>query len=216
MTTSSDALVPARHLRRAVFFDRDGTLVEEAGYLNRVERMRWFPFAIDALRVLHRAGYALVIVTNQAGVARGFFTEDTVREIHATMARDMAAAGVPLARAYYCPHHPDAALATQERYRVDCDCRKPRTGMVTRAAEELGLDLTRSWVVGDRWIDVALAVRTGGRGILVRTGYGDTESGFPPDGIRAEAIVDHVFDAASLIVRSAGSADQPLGGSEPA
>jgi D-glycero-D-manno-heptose 1,7-bisphosphate phosphatase len=182
-----------------VFFDRDGTLIEEVGYLSRPDRVRWYPYAIDALCVLHRAGYAIVLVTNQAGVARGFFDEEVVRAAHRDMASAVALAGGRIDGAYYCPHHPDG---TSPEYARACECRKPGAGMVRQAASELALDLARSWVVGDRWIDVQIAQQVGARGILVRTGYGETEAACPPEGVKAAAVVPHVFDAASWILRS--------------
>jgi D-glycero-D-manno-heptose 1,7-bisphosphate phosphatase len=182
-----------------VFFDRDGTLIEEVGYLNRPDRVRWYPYAIEALRVLHRAGYAVVLITNQAGVARGFFDEAVVRAAHRDMADAVARAGGRLDGAYYCPHHPEGSLP---EYARGCACRKPAAGMVRQAAADLDLDLARSWVVGDRWIDVELARQVGARGVLVRTGYGETEAGHPPAGAAADAVVPHVFHAASWILRS--------------
>jgi D-glycero-D-manno-heptose 1,7-bisphosphate phosphatase len=189
-------------VRPAVFFDRDGTLIEEVGYLNRPDRVRWYPYAIEALRVLHRAGYTLVIITNQAGVARGLFTEEIVRAAHREMARAVERAGARIEAAYFCPHHPDGSLPAYAR---GCECRKPAAGMVRQAATDLDLDLGRSWVVGDRWIDVQIADAVGARGILVRTGYGETEAGCPPVGAKADAVVPHVFDAASWILRMARS-----------
>jgi D-glycero-D-manno-heptose 1,7-bisphosphate phosphatase len=186
-------------VRPAVFFDRDGTLIEEVGYLSRPDRVRWYPYAIEALRVLHRAGYALVLVTNQAGVARGFFDEEAVRGAHRDMALAVERAGARIDGAYYCPHHPDGTLPAYAR---GCECRKPSAGMVRQASADLSLDLAASWVVGDRWIDVQIAQQVGARGILVRTGYGETEAGCPPPGVTAAAVVPHVFAAAAWILRS--------------
>lgn len=187
--------------RRAVVFDRDGTLIEEVGYLDSLDRIRFFPWTVEALRVLHRAGYRLVVVTNQAGVARGFFDEAFVERTHRWLAERFRAAGVEIERFYYCPHHPDGQIA---RYRQECECRKPRPGMLRRAERELGLDLAGSFVVGDRWLDVELAQRAGARGILVRTGFGETESRHPPSGVSAAAIVPHAFAAADWILRHGG------------
>jgi D-glycero-D-manno-heptose 1,7-bisphosphate phosphatase len=182
----------------AVFFDRDGTLIEEVGYLDRVERVALFPWTIDAIRVLRRAGYRIVVVTNQAGVARGYFDEAHVADVHRHLADRFAAAGAPVDAFHYCPHHPEATL---EAYRTICDCRKPAPGLLRRAAAELGLDLSQSFMVGDRWLDVQAGQQAGARGILVRTGYGAHEWRHPGDGITAVAIVDHVFAAASWILQ---------------
>ena len=184
--------------RPAVFLDRDGTLLEEAGYLDRLERMVFFPYSVDAVRLLNRSGLAVVIITNQAGVARGIFKEAFVAEAHRHIAERLAAGGARIDGFYYCPHHPDG---TVEGLRQDCDCRKPKPGMLTRAAEELGLDLSASFVVGDRWHDLEAGRRVGARGILVRTGYGRTEEAAPKPGLEPAAIVENVAEAASWILR---------------
>jgi D-glycero-D-manno-heptose 1,7-bisphosphate phosphatase len=169
----------------AVFLDRDGTLVEEGGYIDRVERFVMFPWTVDAIRLLRRAGYLAVVVTNQAGVAKGIFPESFVDEGRRFLVDRLAEGGVELDGHYYCPHLREAAV---EAYRRDCECRKPRPGMVLQAARDLDIDLSRSVVIGDKRIDVELGWNAGARGILVRTGYGATEalgfgSGRPPDAI---------------------------------
>ena len=184
----------------AVFFDRDGTLNEDVGYLDRLERLRIYPFATEALRVVSRAGYRIVVVTSQAGIAHGVIDEPTVDGIHAHMLARFADAGVHVDGVYYCPHHPNAKV---ERYRVTCECAKPKPGLVLQAARDLDLDLPRSFVVGDRWRDLQMGQAAGTRGILVRTGYGETEAGAPPSGARAEAVVANAMEAASWIVRHA-------------
>jgi D-glycero-D-manno-heptose 1,7-bisphosphate phosphatase len=180
-----------------VLVDRDGTLIEDRGYIDRIDRMNIYPYAVEALRVLQRAGYRLVVVTNQAGVARGMFTEAFVHEAHAWLRDKFEAGGVWFDGIYYCPHHTEASV---DAYRLACECRKPQPGMALQAAKDLDLDLSRSFVVGDRWLDVALASRAGARGILVRTGYGATEETHPPGGVVATAVVDHVHAAATWIL----------------
>ena len=166
MTSTSGS---GQGLRRAVFLDRDGTLSEEAGYINHLSRFRLFPFAVEAVRLINTSGHLAVVVTNQAGVAQRYFPEGLLEEVHAELASAMEAGGARLDGIYYCPHHPAAANPT---YRMDCDCRKPKTGLVRRAAEELGIDLEGSFVVGDRLPDLELAWAVGARGVLVKTGYG--------------------------------------------
>lgn len=185
--------------RPAVFLDRDGTLVEEAGYLDRLERLVFFPYAVDAVRLLNRSGLAVVVVTNQAGVARGIFKEAFVAEAHRHIAERLALGGARVDGFYYCPHHPEAVV---EALRQACGCRKPEPGMLTRAAEELGLDLSASFVVGDRWHDLEAGRRVGARGVLVRTGYGRTEEASPKPGLAPAAIVNNVAEAASWILRT--------------
>ena len=172
-------------MRPAIFLDRDGTLNEDVGHLDRLERLTLFPWSLDAIRLLRRAGYAVVVVTNQGGVARGFVAESFVDEVRRVIGRRLAAIGERLDGHYHCPHEPDAPVAA---YRRECDCRKPRPGLVRRAARELGLDLPRSVVVGDKWSDVALARAAGTRAVLVRTGYGRSQEQAPPPGLRADAV----------------------------
>lgn len=185
--------------RPAVFLDRDGTMIEDVGYLDRLDRVVWFPWTVDAIRALNRAGLPVVVVTNQSGIARGFFTESFVDETHRHMTAYLAAGGARVDAYYYCPHHASGTLA---EYARRCDCRKPGRGLVDRAARDLNLDPTRSFVVGDKWLDVELGHRIGGRGILVRTGLGATEEGRAPADVRADAIVDNLAAAASWILRN--------------
>jgi D-glycero-D-manno-heptose 1,7-bisphosphate phosphatase len=183
----------------AVFLDRDGTLLEEAGYLDRLERLIFFPYSIDAVRLLNRAGLAVVVITNQAGIARGIFKESFVAEAHQYITERLAAAGARVDAFYYCPHHPEAVL---QEFRQTCECRKPSPGMLTRAAADLDLALDRSFVVGDRWHDLEAGQRVGARTLLVRTGYGRTEEAAPKAHVQPSAIVDNVMAAVSWILRA--------------
>ena len=186
-------------LRPAVFLDRDGTLIEEAGYLDRLERLVFYPYSIDAVRLLNRAGFAVVIITNQAGVARGIFPESFVGEAHGHVTQKLELGGARVDGFYYCPHHPEASV---EQYRQSCECRKPQPGMLRQAAGDLNLDLARSFVIGDRWHDLRAGAAVGARGILVRTGYGRTEEAAPTSRASAAAIVDNLIEAASWILRT--------------
>lgn len=178
-------------MRPAIFFDRDGTLNEEVGYAGRAEEFHIYPYAADAVRRTNAAGWAAVLVTNQAGVARGLFSETAVGELHRLLQEHLAAAGATLDGIYYCPHHPQG---TVPGYVGACECRKPLPGMLRRAAEELDLDLAASWVVGDRANDVAMAHAVGARAVLVRTGYGEqelaagTEGAEKPDAVAKDAL----------------------------
>ena len=184
-------------MRPAVFLDRDGTLLEEAGYLDRLERLVFFPFAIDAVRLLNRAGFAVVIITNQSGVGRGLYGEDFVIRAHEVISRRMNEGGARVDGYYYCPHHPDAEV---EKYRLACDCRKPAPGMLRRAAADLHVDLARSYTVGDKWTDVQVGHAAGGRSILVRTGYGASSELAPRPGVTADVVVDDVIAATAWIL----------------
>jgi D-glycero-D-manno-heptose 1,7-bisphosphate phosphatase len=159
-------------MRRAVFIDRDGTISEEVGYVNHPSRYRVFPFASQAVKLINDAGWLAVLVTNQAGVARGYFKEELIATVHDQLRQELARGGARLDAVYYCPHHPSVGDAP---YRADCDCRKPKPGLITRAAEELQIDLARSWMIGDRYGDTELARNAGTRAALVLTGYGRGE-----------------------------------------
>ncbi len=154
--------------RKAAFIDRDGVINEERAYVGRPRDFVLLPGALAGLQRLQAAGYRLIVITNQSGIARGFYTEEDYLELEVHMRELLGQAGVTLDLVQYCPHLPDAPL---ERYRVDCECRKPRPGMLRRAAEVLHLDLPRSFLVGDRLADI-LAGRAAGVGqcYLVRSG----------------------------------------------
>lgn len=145
--------------------DRDGTIAEEVGYLNHVSRFRMFPFAAAAVQRFNQARMPVIVITNQSGVSHGYFPESFVKTIHDLMREQLAAKDALIDAFYYCPHSSGDA----------CDCRKPKSGMLVRAAREHSLDLKSSYVVGDRHVDMELAHRVGARGVFVRTGYGEGE-----------------------------------------
>jgi D-glycero-D-manno-heptose 1,7-bisphosphate phosphatase len=155
--------------RPALFIDRDGTLTEEVGYVNHPGRLRLLPRSAAAVRRLNEAGIAAVLVTNQAGVARGYFGPEVLEAVNAALLDLLKREGAHLDGLYVCPHHPSEG---EPPWRADCDCRKPRPGLLHRAAAELGLDLAASAVVGDKGSDLATARAVGARAILVLTGYG--------------------------------------------
>ncbi len=185
--------------RRAVFVDRDGTLIEDVGYLDRLDRVELYPWSIEAVRLLRQAGFVVAVVTNQAGVARGYFEEPFVGEVHDDLAARFTAGGATVDGWYYCPHHKDGVV---EHYRIDCECRKPRPGMLHEAARDLSIDLTQSFVVGDRWLDVALAQAVGAQGVLVRTGFGASEEATPMVRVQAAAVTANLMEAVSWILRT--------------
>ena len=184
--------------RAAVFLDRDGTLIEDIGYLRFSRDVAFYPWTVDAVRALNQAGFPVVVITNQSGVARGILSEPMIEEVHRHVSLLLDAGGARIDAYYYCPHHPEATVAT---YRKRCDCRKPGCGMIERAAADLDLDPARSFVVGDKWIDVGAAHAAGARGILVRTGYGATEEIEPSPDLQADAIVDNLVEAVGWILR---------------
>jgi D-glycero-D-manno-heptose 1,7-bisphosphate phosphatase len=155
--------------RPAIFFDRDGTLSHEIGYVNHLSRFRLLPYAVDAVRLVNASGRLAVLVTNQAGVARGYFPESLIHAVHAHVRSAMDAGGARFDGVYVCVHHPSVGVPP---YRQDCECRKPRPGLLRQAEKELDVDLARSWVIGDRHGDLAVAWAAGARAALVKTGYG--------------------------------------------
>jgi len=154
---------------RSVFLDRDGTINREVHHLRRVEELVLLDGASEGIRLLNRAGLRVIVVTNQAAVARGLLSEARLAEIHAELQGMLAREGAYVDAIYYCPHHPSEGFG---RYRQQCDCRKPRTGSLVRAAVDLGLDLSQSFCVGDKKSDLDAGRAAGCRTILVRTGYG--------------------------------------------
>jgi D-glycero-D-manno-heptose 1,7-bisphosphate phosphatase len=155
-------------MTRAVFLDRDGTVNEEVEYLSDLSQLRLIPGAAASIRKLNQAGFKVVLVTNQSGIARGYFPETFVHETHDLLRRMLAEEGAGLDAVYYCPHHPRAGAS---EYTRACDCRKPDTGMIDQAVRDLGIDVAASFVVGDKWSDVELGQRAGARSVLVRTGH---------------------------------------------
>ncbi|MBA2502598.1 MAG: HAD family hydrolase [Pyrinomonadaceae bacterium] len=158
--------------RPAAFIDRDGTISEEVGYINHPSRFRIFPYSAAAVRLLNDAGWLAILVTNQAGVARGYFTEDLIEVVHDRLRHDLEAGGARLDAVYYCPHHPSTGDAP---YRLACECRKPQPGLIRQAARDFEIDLKRSWMIGDRYSDTELARNAGVRSAFVLSGYGRGE-----------------------------------------
>ena len=183
--------------RRAAFIDRDGVLNEERAFVHRIEDFAFVPGAIAAVQALQGAGYRLVVITNQSGIARGFYAEADYLTLTADMRERLHTAGVSLDAVEYCPHLADAPV---ERYRLDCDCRKPRPGMLTRAIRALDIDPKTSFIVGDRLSDIDAGRAAGlGRCFLVRTGYPLTDEALA----RADAVYDDLLACArSVLLRS--------------
>lgn len=178
--------------RPAVFIDRDGTLTDEVGYVNHPSRLRLLPRSAEAVRRLNRAGVAAVVATNQAGVARGYFSEDVLHAVNATLVGLLKEAGAHLDGLYVCLHHPTEG---EPPYRAACDCRKPGAGLLLRAAQELALDLPASTMVGDKPSDLEVGRRVGARAVLVLTGYGRGEWEYrrerfvtPPDHVATDLL----------------------------
>lgn len=178
--------------RPALFADRDGTVIVERDYLADPEGVDLIPGAARGLRLLADAGYAVILVSNQSGIARGLVTESQFRAVEARVLERLAEAGVAVAGSYHCPHHPD--------FTGPCECRKPGAGMFLEAARDFGLDLSASVYIGDRVRDLEPGLARGGRAFLVRTGYGAEEADRAPSGV---TVVEDLEAAARAMLGAA-------------
>ena len=197
---------------KAVFLDKDGTLVEDVPYNVNPDRIVLTSGAIAALKQLHHAGYKLIVITNQAGVARGFFPETSLPAVEHHLRGLLATAEIPLAGFYYCPHHPDGVV---ERYAIACSCRKPQPGLLYQAATEQHIDLTQSWFIGDILNDVEAGRKAGCRTILIDNGN-ETEWHLTRDRL-PHHVVSNLLESAQIIFsltqlcrRSSGASLQSL------
>jgi len=180
--------------------DRDGTISEEIGYVNHPSRFRLFPYTAEAIKLLNDNDWLAIVVTNQAGVARGYFSEDIIIQIHDQVQRDLQETSARLDAIYYCAHHPSVG---EPPYRLDCDCRKPRTGLIDRAAADFEIDLERSWMVGDRYGDIELARNAGLHSAFVLSGYGRGEWEYQRGSwaFEPELVAEDLLEAVKTIVQ---------------
>jgi D-glycero-D-manno-heptose 1,7-bisphosphate phosphatase len=185
--------------RPAVFIDRDGTISEEVGYVNHPSRFRVFPYSSEAIKILNDAGWLAIVITNQAGVARGYFSEDVIHKIHDQLTRDLQTESAKLDAIYYCAHHPSLG---EPPYRLDCDCRKPKPGLIQQAAKDFDIDLAASWMAGDRYSDVELARNAGLRSAFVLSGYGRGEWEYQSQAWahRPDLVCENLLEAVKSIV----------------
>ena len=170
---------------RAVFLDRDGTMAKDVPYCNCPEDFQLFPSTAKAIRLLSEHGFKIIVITNQSGIARGYFTEETLAKIHKKMKKELAREGARIDAIYYCPHHPDD----------NCNCRKPGTALVLQAAKDFDIDLKRSYMVGDLPMDVGLGRAAGCRTVLVDTNH------LADDGLKADATVPDIYEATMAILK---------------
>jgi D-glycero-D-manno-heptose 1,7-bisphosphate phosphatase len=184
---------------RCVFLDRDGTINEEINYLSRPDQLRLIAGAAEAIKRLKQAGLKTVIITNQAGVARGYFSEPALQQIHLELIKMLRAQDAHIDAIYYCPHHPTAGIGV---YKIDCNCRKPKPGLLEQAARELNLDLRQSFLVGDKPADLQAGEAVGCRTILVRTGYGlESEKELTGGEFLPDHIADDLLEASRWILQ---------------
>jgi D-glycero-D-manno-heptose 1,7-bisphosphate phosphatase len=180
----------------AIFLDRDGTINEEVGYLDSLAKLVLCPQAAIAIKIINISGMKSVVVTNQSGVARGYFTADFVARVHRQIQSMLAPHHAHLDAFYYCPHHPEG----QGIYRQECKCRKPEPGMMLTAARELGIDLGRSYLIGDTSKDIQAAQKAGVKAVLVRTGYGREAEAECLD-VGPNYVADEIHDAVKWIMQ---------------
>lgn len=179
-------------MNKAVFLDRDGTINKEVNYLYRPEDFVFIPGAVEAIKTFRRLGYKVIVITNQAGVARGYYKEEDVKALHQFLDNLLADEGTRIDAYYYCPHHPDGIV---EEYKGECSCRKPKTGMIIHATKDFDIDLSNSIIIGDKEIDVQTGKKSGiGKCILVRSGHSTEEKNTV-----ADAIYDNLFDFAKAL-----------------
>jgi len=185
--------------RPAVFLDRDGTINEQMGYINHLSRFHLLPGVAPAIRQLNERGIPVLVVTNQSGLARGYFPHSLLAKVHERLVEELSAEGARVDGIYVCPHHPEAR---REEYRLDCDCRKPKTGLFQTAASEHGIELNASFVVGDRWSDLKAAAAIGATSVLVLTGYGrgDLEYIGPNRKLQPDHVADDLPAAVAWII----------------
>jgi len=179
----------------AVFLDRDGTINAEKNYLHKIAEFEFIPGAPEAIKRLKDAGFLVIVVSNQAGVARGYFDEEAVRTLHRHIQSELAGYGTSIDAFYFCPHHPEEGVGP---FRVSCDCRKGEPGMLLQAAEDYNIDLGKSFMVGDKLADIEAGKRAGCQSLLVLTGYGESVK-FSPEAASVEKCPDLV-NAARLII----------------
>lgn len=174
--------------KKAIFLDRDGTICEEANYLSRAEDLRLFPFAANAVKLLNDNGFLVILITNQSGIARGFFDENALREIHEKLESELEKSGAKLDAVYFCPHKPAD----------NCACRKPKTKMIEQAARDFSIDTENSWMIGDKAIDIETGRAANTKTALVLTGYGREEN----PNCKPDLIAENLLEAVKRIIKN--------------
>lgn len=185
--------------RSAVFIDRDGTINEQMGYINHISRFHIFPSVPEAIKLLNRNNYLVIVVTNQSGVARGYFPIGLLEEIHTYMKDSLKEKGAELDAIFFCPHYP---IGRVKEYAIKCDCRKPSTGMIRQAVDKFDIDLTQSFMIGDHYTDLELAKNVNIKSIMVKTGYGfgEVEYILPEFPYKPVYVADDLLDAVKWIL----------------
>jgi D,D-heptose 1,7-bisphosphate phosphatase len=185
---------------RAAFIDRDGNLIHEVGYMSSLGRIKFYKRSVKAVKYLKDRGYKVIVVTNQSGVARNYIKESFVKKAHAKINGMLKKYGLAIDAFYYCPHHPTKAVI--KKYLKDCDCRKPKTGMIKAAVKKFNIDLAQSFTIGDKLTDVHLGKNAGTKTALVMTGYGRQEKELIKTGYdRPDIIAKDFYQAVRMLVK---------------
>lgn len=181
----------SKALRKAIFLDRDGTINQDRGYVHSPEEWVWIPGAIEAIQEFKKAGYLVVVITNQAGIARGYYPKESMDQLHTHVNSLLSQYQTHIDAFYFCPHHPD--------FSGDCECRKPFPGMIIKAVQELGISISDSWLIGDKAADIQAGIAANLRCILVKTGYGEKESMQIPASIHKAL---NILDACQWVLKN--------------
>ncbi len=186
--------------RPAIFLDRDGTINEQMGYINHLSRFHILPGVAEAIGLLNKNNYLVIVVSNQSGLARGYFSLELLEHIHIYMKDTLKKSGAEIDAIFYCPHYPRGKI---KEYAIECDCRKPKTGLIKQAMERFDIDLEKSYMIGDHFTDLEFASNSGLKSIMVKTGYGLGEVDFILPGFRCKPlfIAEDLLDAVNWILR---------------
>ena len=188
-------------LKGVVFLDRDGTINYDAGYINHVDNFIMYPYAAQAIRMLNKSVFYLIVITNQSGLGRGFFNEETLDEIHNYMVQSLKEQGANIDGIYFCPHDPNAKI---EKYKAVCNCRKPETGLVEMAFKDFNIDKSKMYFIGDKHSDIMAGHKSGCKTIIVKTGYGkgDLINKSHKWEVQPDKIADTLLDAVKFILKN--------------
>ena len=188
-------------LQPVVFIDRDGTINIDGGYINDPDNFIVYPFAPQAIRMLNTHGFLSIVITNQSGLARGFFTKEVMDNIHNKMNNILSQQGAYIDGLYYCPHDPNAKV---EKYRATCNCRKPETGLIDSALKDFSIDTNNMYFIGDKHSDIMAGYKAGCKTILVKTGYGKGDLLHKSKNwkVQPDYIADNLLDAVKIILQN--------------
>lgn len=180
-------------MHKAVFLDRDGTINVDTAYLHKPEDFEFIPGSIEAIKILQDLGYKRIVTTSQSGIGRGYYTEKDMESVNEHMTSELAKEGVTIDGIYFCPHHAEEGIG---KYKVECKCRKPMTGLIDEAVAEHDIDLAQSYVIGDKTDDILMGKNAGCRTVLVRTGKGGKDGHFD---VQPDYTADNLLEAAKRI-----------------